>query len=127
MIWAVVGVALAAGALLVFLVDPAIPGFFPPCPFRAATGYYCAGCGAMRGTHRLLHGDVLAAVRYNPLLFLSLPFLTVAVGFEARRVWSGEHPWRRLSPWAIYAIAVLIIAYWILRNVPTWPFTMLAP
>ena len=39
-----------------------------PCPIHAATGLYCAGCGASRAVSAALDGDRALAVRQNPLL-----------------------------------------------------------
>ena len=63
---------LAAGALL-YVVDPNQPGHYPTCPFLALTGLYCPGCGALRATHDLLHGDVAGALARNPLAVLGRP------------------------------------------------------
>src|SRR5580693_9291812 len=48
--------AVAVGAVLLELFDPATSGIFPPCPFRYLTGWYCPGCGSLRAIHQLLHG-----------------------------------------------------------------------
>ena len=70
-------VGLFAGALTyVGLRDPHSPGFgFPTCPFRLLTGWNCPGCGGLRMTHDLLHGDVAAAITDNVFLLLGLPLL----------------------------------------------------
>ena len=98
------------------------------CPFRAATGLYCPGCGATRMMHQLMTGDVGRALRLNPLAFLFVPLmawwcfagLTAMLGgprwatptFTARQTW---------------LLAGVVLAFWILRNIPTSPFTLLAP
>ncbi|GAA0190231.1 hypothetical protein GCM10008944_02530 [Cytobacillus oceanisediminis] len=59
-----------AGAVVLGVVavrDPHVPGAFGACPFLAATGLPCAGCGGLRATHDLLHGDVGAALAQNAL------------------------------------------------------------
>src|SRR6185295_10575187 len=75
LVWA----TLAAGATYLFLFEPGKTGFFPACPFRLLTGFTCPGCGSTRGLHRLLHGDVIGAFKFNPLLVLMLPFLLYAL------------------------------------------------
>ena len=69
--------ALLAGALgYVGLVDPHKPdSFFPLCPFRLLTGLNCPGCGALRMTHDVLHGDLVAAINDNVLLLVGIPLL----------------------------------------------------
>lgn len=122
---AVISAVLAVA--IVFWRDPNQAGNYPSCPFYAATGYYCAGCGSMRATHALSHGQLGLAFAQNPLLVLSLPLLAVSFVVWTRRVWFGLLPKRRLAPNVIYGIFVLFVAYWILRNVPLWPFSSLAP
>jgi hypothetical protein len=40
------------------------------CPFQAATGLPCAGCGLTRGTAALLRGDFTAATQFHPFSVL---------------------------------------------------------
>jgi hypothetical protein len=63
----------AAAALVLYTFDPATPGLFPPCPFPALTGLNCPGCGTLRGLHQLMHGNLAAAFRLNPLMVVTLP------------------------------------------------------
>src|SRR5882757_3156742 len=71
--------SLAAGAAYIFIFEPGKTGFFPACPFRTLTGFTCPGCGSTRGLHRLLHGDVISAFEFNPIMVLALPFLLYAL------------------------------------------------
>ncbi|WP_413254481.1 DUF2752 domain-containing protein [Streptomyces europaeiscabiei] len=73
---------LAAVALATALADPAQPGPFPACPFRAVTGLDCPGCGSLRALHQLTRGHMVAAADCNALL---LAFLPVAAGGMAAR------------------------------------------
>src|SRR6185312_13216907 len=86
------GVALGTGALLVGglayvgLADPHRPGFlFPACPFRALTGWDCPGCGGIRMTHDLLHGDLAAAVMDNAFVLVGAPLLALWLLVRWRR------------------------------------------
>ena len=118
----------AAGRALLYFFDPAGQGFFPSCPFHALTGLYCPGCGSGRALHQLLHGNLAAAWGLNPLLMIALPVLFY---FSAVRLWAapgrrrppGLNPSRRFY-WAAFG---MIAAFWILRNIPVYPFTLLAP
>lgn len=106
----------AAGFVL-FLFNPADTVLFPPCPFHWATGLYCPGCGASRAVHLLLHGRLIAAFNMNPLLVLSLPFLA-ALLLRPR--------WAYLT-WVPWFAAAMLVAFGILRNLPVWPFDLMAP
>jgi hypothetical protein len=121
-LWRLAGIAavvlgLAAGAGVLYFYNPAQSQIFPPCPFHWLTGLYCPGCGSLRATHLLLHGRVEAAMGMNPLMVLSIPF--VAALFLKR-------DWFRKAwvPWTAFSI---LVAYGVLRNVPAWPFLVLAP
>lgn len=52
-------------------------GFYIPCLFHKLTNLYCPGCGITRCIVSLLKGNISAAFKYNQLVFILLPFLTV--------------------------------------------------
>ena len=70
-----VGVAIVVALLLLFFFNPETTSIYPRCPSRLLTGYQCAGCGSLRATHALLHGRLLQAWHYNPILFLGMPLV----------------------------------------------------
>ena len=114
--------------VLVYRCDPTTSGLYPPCPFHALTGLYCPGCGSLRALHQLLHGNLGLAFGLNALMVLSAPFLVYAFlsqGLDAlgRRVL----PRPFLPSWTIWSLLGVILAYWVLRNVPVYPFSVLAP
>jgi hypothetical protein len=122
--------AVGGGAMLVALYvwEPAASGMFPPCPFHALTGFHCPGCGSLRAMHKLLHGELWAAFRLNPLMVLSLPPLASAV---ASAQWPALRPrWiDRITsrPGWPTAILMVVLLYWLVRNLPFEPFCWLAP
>lgn len=119
----------AAALTVVFLFDPASAGFYPRCPFRLLTGLLCPGCGATRALHQLLHGRVGAALALNPLVplyiaalgWVFLAQLALALGrpsFTIPR--SGRS---RLAAGSLaWTLLALVLFFWILRNLPGWPF-----
>lgn len=118
--------ALAAGAVFLYRVDPRVVPIFH-CPFHQLTGCDCPGCGAMRAGHCLLHGKIVQALDYNALMVLSLPVLAImSIELLSRHAaWRLPAPWcitSRLAPW----IPWIIIGYWILRNLPFFPFSLLS-
>lgn len=97
-----------AGAL--WWWNPAIEGPFPPCPLYWLTGLQCAGCGVLRATHQLLHGNVGAAFALNPLYVVAIPLAPVA----AVLWWKGVRVWR---PVVVAALIGISLAFTIARNV----------
>ncbi|MBE0535989.1 MAG: DUF2752 domain-containing protein [Phycisphaerae bacterium] len=122
------GGAAALLAVMLFAFDPATSGWFPPCLLYAATGLYCPGCGSLRGLHALLHGDILGALDLNAFMVVSLPFIAYSIlrGCTEAVFGSAPRPVFLRAGW-IWTMLAAIVTYGILRNVPVWPFTMLAP
>lgn len=111
--------AVAAGSVLVALVDPNEPGHYPTCPFLAMTGYYCPGCGGTRLVNALTHGHVGTAFGFNPLVFLLLPvFGYLYVRWTVLTVQGRPMGSALLRPAVVYAFVGLLAAYWIVRNLP---------
>jgi hypothetical protein len=119
---------LAVGAVYLYLVNPVASRILPPCPFLAVTGCYCPGCGAARGIHSLLRGDLVPALSFNPLLMISLPVLGYFyVSFLLENLTGRRLPMPyRFRAWS-WLVPAVIIAYWVVRNLPWAPFTYLAP
>jgi len=112
-------VGLAAALVVVFyFLDPNRAGFLPTCPLHTLTGLYCPGCGATRALHQLAHGHLTAAWRLNPLVVLALPLIG---GLMLRR-----EP-VTIKPVWIWVLFGIIAVFGVLRNVPLYPFTLLAP
>ena len=110
-------VAIAVGMLRVF--NPATAWFFPPCPFRAVTGYLCPGCGTLRALHQLLNGHVAAAFKLNPLMMVLLPCVGYAGASDVLEAVFGRGlPRVFIRPVYIWMLLAIIILFWIVRNTP---------
>lgn len=78
--------------------------------------------------HQLLHLNIAAAFSLNPLAVLSLPFLGYAlVSYGMLGVRGRRLPNVFLPPVLIWMLLAVIISFWILRNIPLHPFSLLAP
>ncbi len=119
--------AMMTGAFAVGYFNPTTAGFFPACPFHTLTGLNCPGCGLTRGFHALLHGDVLTALYFNALLpvyVLFFLYLFVLLGSVLVRGRGLE--FRNFSPYSIYAFLALTLVFSVIRNLPFYPFNLLA-
>ena len=74
---ALVGVGIGLTTAYVALADPNDGGVFPACPLRELTGLDCPGCGGLRATHALAHGDLAGAFDHNAVLAVLLPLAAV--------------------------------------------------
>jgi hypothetical protein len=112
---------------VLFFLNPADGSSYPPCPFHRLTGLYCPGCGSLRAVHQLLHGNLSAAFGLNPLMVLSLPFLGYCLICPRVPAVTKKAPAGFIPAFWIWLILLVIILFWILRNLPFYPFTLLAP
>ncbi|MDR3236355.1 MAG: DUF2752 domain-containing protein [Prevotellaceae bacterium] len=118
--WSVVACIIATGAWLYKNHNPADNAYFPKCPFKTITGYKCPGCGSQRAVHHLLNLDIRQAAANNAVLVLSIPYILVGVGFGLlKNPTDGTLKWRKrlYGKNAIYVVLILILSFWILRNI----------
>ena len=125
---AVGGLLLAGGVGFLAVVPPTDSALYPKCQLHQLTGLHCMGCGATRSAHSLLNGRVGQAFAYN----LFAPAAVVWLAVEAvRRGWyrlrgRPDPGWWFRAGWTPGLLAALGV-YMLLRNLPAWPFTLLAP
>jgi hypothetical protein len=114
--------------MVLFRHNPAGSMIFPPCPFRALTGLYCPGCGSLRAVHQLLHGHLGSAFALNPLLIIVLPFMGYAFVSYGMMSFGKQRPALLPAPAYLgWLMLIVIVLYGILRNIPDYPFCLLAP
>ncbi len=111
----------------IWMGDPTTPnGPLPVCPTKALLGIDCPGCGSLRMLYSLMHGDLLAAARFNALglaavVLLVWAYFTWTYGrVVGRRLRGWQH--RR---WAALVTLSLVGAWFVMRNIPFAPFTAL--
>ena len=104
---------LGVGLVLLLLYSPEISGGVLLCPVKRYLGLQCPGCGTLRAMHALLHGDLRAALNYNPLSVALLPVVLLYLSFGALL---GREPYHKLQVWAGRALIVVIISFTIIRN-----------
>jgi hypothetical protein len=126
--WVLLLLAAAALGLLAWVVYALGPGskLLPRCVFHEVTGLHCPGCGMTRATHALFHGCFLEAIDSNPLLVIT-PIIALMVTWSCL-AWAGlvKAP-PQLGQRLMWTVAIVVIGFGVLRNLPWWPFTWLAP
>ena len=115
-------IALLTGIYVYSHFNPEEHLFFPKCPIYTLTGYECPGCGSQRALHSLFHGNISAALKYNAFIILLVPYVLLGIYIEyfanrnspciirLRNIFFGK--------WAVLVLAVIIIIYTVIRNLP---------
>lgn len=119
----------AAVALFYFLFDARTITWLPHCPFHLLTGLYCPGCGSQRALSSLLHGEFLQATRFNVLLVVCLPLLFYSAIVLVINKTTGNTFIQKIfySSLFVRVVLIVILVFWVLRNLPVFPFYFLAP
>lgn len=120
------GLAAGAAVALRFVSPYASNSPLPGCPMYALTGLYCPGCGSTRCLYSLVHLDLPGAMAMNPLLVISLPFLLLMLLNNAGLRMRVLDPLMRVLANPTFWL-VLLVGYAVMRNLPWFPFTALAP
>lgn len=107
---------LGIGALALVVHSPMVAGSYGVCPSQLL-GFACPGCGGLRATASLLHGDVSAAWAYNPLAVLLAPALVALLVRWLVDARANRAPWAP-SLRVVVIGAVVLLGYGIARNVP---------
>ena len=94
------------------------------CPFYELLHIYCPGCGTTRMIRSLMHFEFYQAFRYNPLVFgllfafSGLIIAEIVYFIRNKKIFN-------ISTKIYVILLVIILIYWILRNIPF--FSWLAP
>ena len=110
--------ALGGACLYTFMVDPNSSSAYPQCPLKALTNIDCPGCGGLRATHALLHGDIIGAADHNVLALILLPIMAfmfarwVLIQFD---ITVPTFRWPRPFVWIT---PVVLVAFTVGRNLP---------
>lgn len=120
--------AIVAIAALFFTLNPSKYEIFPNCLFHSLTGFYCPGCGSQRALHSLLHLNFSQVVGYNFLFIPAALFIVYHYLHRLINQWLGWNLpnlfYKNNTPWVIL---VIVVIFWIARNIPAYPFNILAP
>lgn len=104
LVWSICGTAMVY--LSAYFHQPA-----QLCLFKRLTGVACPTCGFTRGVISLLHGHIVQAWLYNPLLYLILAFAFAAVAvriISARSVRINLTGRERSTAWVLSGVLFFI-------------------
>ena len=97
-----------------------------PCLWYEITGWFCPGCGLTRMLESLVSGKFYQAFRFNPLVFLLLPFGIGLFGDYLYNRVRGRQPLiNRLPEWFWVTLILVALVFGLMRNLG--PFKFLAP
>lgn len=113
--------------LLLYLFLTKNYNFYIPCVFKEITGFYCPGCGITRCLLAFLNLNFYQAFRYNPLVFLMLPFLLVYISYKIYLYVTEKEDKiiKKIPNYIWYILLFITILFGILRNIEM--FSFLAP
>ncbi|WP_375234953.1 DUF2752 domain-containing protein [Winogradskyella sp.] len=114
-----------------YLNDPEVTnarGVFPKCPFYVLTNFHCPGCGSQRAIHDILHFRIMDALMHNvTIVIVVILLLSKIYAFLSKKFFKLYYYNLSHKAYFTFAILVFVFAYWILRNLPYYPFTELTP
>lgn len=89
-----------------------------PCMFKEITGFYCPGCGITRMLFSIIKLDFYQAFRYNPFIFL---LLIIYIGFLLIKIIIKiiSNKDIKIPEYVYYILILLLLIYWVLRNIPS--------
>lgn len=96
-----IATAIVIGAVTLYHYPPQQYSFYPRCPFFSLTHQYCPGCGTTRALSELLHGHFSAALHFNALATLLVPFAVVYLAMMyCAALRENRLEWPRLPDWS---------------------------
>ncbi|MBQ9181658.1 MAG: DUF2752 domain-containing protein [Bacilli bacterium] len=104
--------------LVLYLVLGSAFNIYIGCPIHDITGFHCPGCGLTRMLLSILKLDFYQAYRYNPLLFITLPFI-IFLYFNNLycKLYNKKSIIKKIPNWFWYIILFIVILYGIMRNI----------
>ena len=124
---AVAGILILFTVLLYSFIYPSWQQYFPKCIFHNLTGLYCPLCGTQRALNALVHGNIGEAIRDNILVLFAI--LLFSLFTLQLKVFHKKSRYTNILSSSTFfkAALIIVIVFGVLRNIPFYPFTILAP
>ena len=103
---------------------------FLSCPIHTFTGLYCPGCGDTRALYCLARLDFIGMMDHNVILFPTLlVFGWWGLAEYTKLLFRRQIMWlpKRIPFGVLLGIFLFLLVYFVLRNIPFFTFTWLAP
>ncbi|MFK7973190.1 MAG: DUF2752 domain-containing protein [Bacteroidia bacterium] len=125
----VMAAAFVAAIFVYKRYDPASHPMYPQCPFFGMTGLHCPGCGSQRAIHHLANAEWYQAANDNVLVYMGLLVIVYNLTIRTHNHFYPKARWKNIlySSKVSWGILVLVLGFWLLRNLPIVPFDWLAP
>lgn len=118
-------------AILGFLaLNKWMKGFGFECGILKLTGIYCPGCGGTRCAKSIASGNWLTAMGHNAMIMTGFLLLISFLSYLIIRITILGKPAPKIphiSTGWIWLVILGILIFTVLRNIPSSPWSMLAP
>lgn len=109
-------VGLASAYILVEWILPLLPR--GECMFWKFWGIYCPGCGGTRALKALVHGEILLAAWYHPmLLYLIIMYAWYMISHTLEKLHVPRIRGMLFEPWIMYGCLVVLVLNCVVKNV----------
>ena len=119
----------AAALFLSALLPAAYFDSLPACLLHKFTGFFCVSCGATRAVWLVSRGRLVESLLMNLFVLPGTVFLFYSAAALLINGYSGRNllPEAKLNLRFFLVLLAAGVVFMILRNIPSFPFNMLAP
>lgn len=113
--------------LISFFNSSVLLKYLSVCIFHRLTGFYCPLCGITRSLTLGINGKLIKAFSHNSLFYILLVYVLILLLYHYFIKKQKSNNKILFTKIHITIIISLTGLFWILRNLPLFPFSYLAP